>query len=87
VIVYVLVTDALEIPTESKTLHFSEEGRVIGKHIFKWAVLCACLAHQYAPGFLYYLGFNHSGPVPELSDTGLASDDRIGRLNVAPRTQ
>ena len=84
---YVSVTDALEIPTESKALHLSEEGRVIGKHIFKWAVLCARLAHQNAPGFLHYLGFNHSGPVPELSDTGLASDDRVCRLNVALRAQ
>jgi hypothetical protein len=87
VAVYVLVTDALEIPTEGKALHFSEEGRVIGKHIFKWAVLCARLAHQDAPGFLYYLGFNHSGPVPELSDTGLASDYRICRFNVALPTE
>jgi hypothetical protein len=87
VVVDVLVTDAVEIPAEGKALHSSEEGRVIGKHIFNRAVLCARLAHQDAPGFLYYLGFNHSGPVPELSDTGLASDDRIGRLNVAPRTQ
>jgi hypothetical protein len=85
VVVYVSVTETLEIPSKSEALHLSEESRVIAQYIFKWAVLWARLAHQNAACFLHYRSVNHAGPVPEFSDTGVLSDHRVCRLDVALR--
>src|SRR5208282_485113 len=57
VIVYSFVADASEIPTESEAFHPPEEIRMIGKHVFEWAVLFARLSHQNALSFLQYFGF------------------------------
>jgi hypothetical protein len=81
--VYASVVETLEISTECKALHPAEKGRVVGEHIFKGTVLWAPLAHQNPPGFLDYLSFNYSRPVPEISDTRFPTDYRVSRLNVA----
>jgi hypothetical protein len=85
VVVYVSVIATFEISTERKALHPPKKGRVIRKHIFKWSVFRARLAHQNPAGFLHNLSFNHSGPVSEIGDTGLPSDYCICRINVALR--
>ena len=77
------IADASEILTKSKALHPSEERGVIGKHVFKWAVPFAGLAHQNASGFLQYLRLDNSGPIPEVSDSGLAGDHCVCCLSVA----
>jgi hypothetical protein len=84
-VVYVSVIETFEISTESKALHPPKKGWVVGKEIFKWPMFRAHLAHQNPPGFLHYLSFNRSGPVSEIHDTGVPSDHRVGRLNVAIR--
>jgi hypothetical protein len=77
VIVDFFIADASEIPTESKALHPSEEIRMIGKHVFEWAVLLARLTHQNASGFLQYFCLDDSRLIPEVSDGSLTVCHRI----------
>jgi hypothetical protein len=84
---HVAIVDTAEVSTESQAFHLPEKGWMGGKHIFKWAMLFAGLAHQNASRFFQYLGLNNSGPVPKIRYSSFAFDDSLRRFSITLRAQ
>jgi hypothetical protein len=60
------VAGTVEVLAKPEALHPFEESWMIRKNIFKRAMLLAGLAHENAPCFLYDVGLDDSGTIPEI---------------------